>query len=165
MIIRSKREYLRFSKQLSGFRQMRKRVEKMIESYELDDDRTLTYIDGLINEIVERSENYEEISRDNNDYVEQTKTMELFDQLPQFLLKARLSLGWSQSELARQAGLTPPQICRYERTSYRSVSLSRAIEIATVLQNGLESKAQTIQALRKKQSDARSAASDILDCD
>lgn len=53
--------------------------------------------------------------------------------LPRALIQARILKGWSQTALADQLRLKPQQIQRYEATDYMSASLSRLIDVATVL--------------------------------
>src|SRR4051812_26112603 len=53
--------------------------------------------------------------------------------LPRVLIQARIAKGLSQTDLAEHLGLKPQQIQRYEATEYMSASLSRLIDVATVL--------------------------------
>src|SRR6185436_20841558 len=53
--------------------------------------------------------------------------------LPQALVKARISSGLSQKDLAEKLGLKEQQIQRYEATDYQQASLARLLEIADAL--------------------------------
>ena len=53
--------------------------------------------------------------------------------LPTLLIKARISRGLSQRELADRLGLKEQQIQRYEATDYNSAKWSRIREIAIAL--------------------------------
>jgi len=55
------------------------------------------------------------------------------DELPTVLIKARISQGLSQKDLAERIGLKEQQIQRYEATEYASASLSRIREVAGAL--------------------------------
>ena len=55
------------------------------------------------------------------------------DELPTVLIKARISQGLSQKDLAERAGLKEQQIQRYEATEYASASLTRIKEVANAL--------------------------------
>ena len=55
------------------------------------------------------------------------------DELPTVLIKARISQGLSQKDLAERIGLKEQQIQRYEATDYASASLSRIKEVASAL--------------------------------
>ena len=55
------------------------------------------------------------------------------DELPTVLIKARISQGLSQKDLAERIGLKEQQIQRYEATDYASASLSRIKEVANAL--------------------------------
>jgi transcriptional regulator with XRE-family HTH domain len=54
-------------------------------------------------------------------------------ELPEALVKARISRGWTQRELGRRMALAEQQIQRYEARLYRGVPLERLIEVADVL--------------------------------
>ncbi len=55
------------------------------------------------------------------------------DELPTVLIKARISQGLTQKDLAERVGLKEQQIQRYETTDYASASLTRIREVATAL--------------------------------
>jgi transcriptional regulator with XRE-family HTH domain len=52
--------------------------------------------------------------------------------------KLRKAVGWSQSELARKAGLTPAAICSIERIDNRMPKFETIKKIASALQVGQE---------------------------
>ena len=56
-----------------------------------------------------------------------------FEELPQALIKARISAGLTQKDLAQRLELKPQQIQRYEDTEYASVSLTRLVEVCKAL--------------------------------
>ena len=56
----------------------------------------------------------------------------LFD-LSVLLIKARISQGLSQRELAERIGVKEQQVQRYEATDYASASLTRIREVASAL--------------------------------
>jgi HTH-type transcriptional regulator/antitoxin HigA len=53
--------------------------------------------------------------------------------LATLLIKARISRGWSQRQLAEAPGVAEQQIQRYESTAYRSASLARMCDVADAL--------------------------------
>ena len=55
------------------------------------------------------------------------------EELPQVLIKARISAGLTQKDLAQRLELKSQQIQRYEDTEYASVSLTRLVEISKAL--------------------------------
>jgi transcriptional regulator with XRE-family HTH domain len=63
------------------------------------------------------------------------------------LIKARISLGWSQERLARELDMTKQQIQRYESTEYASASFRRILEIADALGVSLSVTATTGSSL------------------
>ena len=60
------------------------------------------------------------------------------DELPKTLIKARISLGFSQKKLGMLIGLQEQQIQRYESTDYESASISRIKEVARALNLEIE---------------------------
>ncbi|MDX2031461.1 MAG: helix-turn-helix transcriptional regulator [Blastocatellia bacterium] len=65
--------------------------------------------------------------------------------LPTELIRARVSAGLTQMELARRLGLKTQQIQKYEQHGYAMTSFSRLLEIAGVLE----------KAVREKQASSR----------
>jgi transcriptional regulator with XRE-family HTH domain len=63
--------------------------------------------------------------------------------LPLALLRARLSLGWTQERLAEELNMRKQQIQRYERTFYESASFRRILEVASALGVGVSGTAKT----------------------
>ena len=59
------------------------------------------------------------------------------------LIKARISLGWSQERLAEKLDMPKQQIQRYEATEYASASLRRILEVADALGVNLSGTATT----------------------
>jgi ribosome-binding protein aMBF1 (putative translation factor) len=59
--------------------------------------------------------------------------LELVAELPETLIRARISAGLSQRELAERLGLKEQQIQRYEATNYETASLRRVMEVARAL--------------------------------
>ena len=55
------------------------------------------------------------------------------DTLPSVLIEARIASGMSQTDLARQIGVQPQQVQRYEASNYMGASLTRLVEIARTL--------------------------------
>ena len=55
-------------------------------------------------------------------------------ELPTVLIKARISRGLSQKDLAERLGLHEQQIQRYEATDYASASLTRIKEVVGALE-------------------------------
>lgn len=53
--------------------------------------------------------------------------------LPKVLINARIASGWSQKELGAVLNMSAQQIQRYEATNYMGASLSRLIEISSIL--------------------------------
>ncbi|MCY3957120.1 MAG: helix-turn-helix domain-containing protein [Chloroflexi bacterium] len=61
------------------------------------------------------------------------KDLNVVADLPATLIKARISQGLSQKDLAERLSLKEQQIQRYEATDYASASLSRITEVVCAL--------------------------------
>ena len=59
--------------------------------------------------------------------------VESFDDLPHALVRARISAGLSQQDLAAKLGIKEQQIQRYEASDYQSASLARVGEVIKAL--------------------------------
>jgi ribosome-binding protein aMBF1 (putative translation factor) len=81
-------------------------------------------IDSLKKEIRE----YEELKS-------QKKPIIIYDleEFPEALIRARINKRLTQEQLAKQVGLKPQQIQRYEQNNYQGISIQRAIKIGNVL--------------------------------
>jgi HTH-type transcriptional regulator / antitoxin HipB len=60
-------------------------------------------------------------------------TIDRLSELPIALIKARISAGMTQGELADTIGIKEQQIQRYEANHYQAVGFDRLLEIAKVL--------------------------------
>ncbi len=56
-----------------------------------------------------------------------------FDDLPRSLIETRIARGKSQSDLARELGVAPQQVQRWEAEDYQSASFPMLCEIARLL--------------------------------
>jgi HTH-type transcriptional regulator / antitoxin HipB len=61
------------------------------------------------------------------------------DDLPIAIIKARISLGMTQKELAEKIGTQEQQIQRYEADRYAAISFERMMKIVTALGMSLKS--------------------------
>jgi ribosome-binding protein aMBF1 (putative translation factor) len=53
------------------------------------------------------------------------------ESIPINLIKARISLGWTQRDLAQRIGTTEQQIQKYESSDYKTASLKKVTEIVS----------------------------------
>ena len=77
----------------------------------------------------EEIEEYEQLQRKKKPHFK----LEQVNELPQTLIRARISSGLSQRELSARLGLKEQQIQRYEATNYETASLRRVLEVAAAL--------------------------------
>ena len=57
-----------------------------------------------------------------------------FHEIARILIQIRIAKGWSQTDLAREIGIEPQQIQRYEATDYEGASLTRLYDIVDALE-------------------------------
>ncbi|NOT63984.1 MAG: helix-turn-helix transcriptional regulator [Acidobacteria bacterium] len=57
--------------------------------------------------------------------------------LPLELIRARISAGLSEADLAKRLGLKPQQIHRYEEHDYETASFARILEIAQAIEQAV----------------------------
>src|SRR5439155_8805260 len=84
---------------------------------------------GQIQDLTNEVREYEAIWGSNKAIPE----LRSFDDLPNALVRARLSLGLTQKELADRLGLPEQQIQRYESNDYQTASVSRIREVIDAL--------------------------------
>jgi len=60
-------------------------------------------------------------------------TVDRLDDLPDVLIRARISNGWTQRELAEELGIKEQQVRRYEATRYKSAPFIRLAQVAIAL--------------------------------
>lgn len=63
------------------------------------------------------------------------------DDLGELLIKARISRGWSQAELAAELGMETQQVQRYEKYDWQKISFWRLQEVVDALDLGVEIRA------------------------
>jgi transcriptional regulator with XRE-family HTH domain/Zn-dependent peptidase ImmA (M78 family) len=103
----------------------KRRSESMSDKLQLEESAVREQVKELENEIKE----YHEIwgSRAT------IPALSSLQEIPGALIRARLSLGLSQKDLANTLGLKEQQIQRYEATDYQTASLATITEILKVL--------------------------------
>lgn len=89
----------------------------------------LSNFQTTLKELQEEAQEYEKIKAGE---VKQLK-IDKFSQIPEILIKARITKRWNQKQLAEKLGLKPQQIQRYEATFYESASFTRILEVIDAL--------------------------------
>jgi transcriptional regulator with XRE-family HTH domain len=74
------------------------------------------------------------------------------------LIKARITRGWTQEQLARRLSMPKQQVQRYEATEYSSASLRRVAEVADVLDFGFSANMRSSSGFELGSELARSLA-------
>ena len=76
----------------------------------------------------------------------EVEALRVVTDLPELLIKARISQGITQRELADRLGLKEQQIQRYEATDYATAKWSRIREVVGALSMELGGSAQDVEA-------------------
>ncbi len=132
-MIKNQRQYKITKAQWANLENAFSQVSDLIDSktgmerraYELQANALRSQIDELASEIAQ----YESLSSGKVSVLE----LHSLEELPQALIKARISAGLSQKDLADRLGLKEQQIQRYECTGYASSSISRIKEVIKAL--------------------------------
>ncbi len=85
----------------------------------------------------EQLREYEQLRRRRRNKLKVTELRSL----PMELIRARISAGLSEAELAKRLGLRPQQIQRYEEHDYETASFARILEIAQALDQAAHERA------------------------
>ncbi len=132
-MIANKRQYRITKAQLDRFEQA---LAEMATGRSRPADVSLSLaqaeIDGMwsqAEELRQQIAEYEELAAGRTQVLE----LDSFDQFPIALIKARISAGLSQKELAEKLGLKEQQIQRYEASAYASASVSRIQQVMDAL--------------------------------
>ena len=112
-------------KQYLSLLQSKKKQSKDQALANAEEDAIRTQINELENQIAE----YESLWASRTSMPE----LESFAEIPRALIKARISLGLSQRDLAERVGLKEQQIQRYESTEYETASIGRVAQIIDAL--------------------------------
>jgi ribosome-binding protein aMBF1 (putative translation factor) len=88
--------------------------------------------DALESQLSELSAQLEEYEKLRSGKLKKLKKSS-FQDLPMALIRARISKGLTQKDLARKLGVKEQQIQRYEETDYASASLNRINEVIKAL--------------------------------
>lgn len=132
-MIRNERQYRITKAQIRKFESaLSQEKEKGLEDDKVHPLLKNAYLDAIqsqLDDLREQLNDYEKLrSGEKEVYV-----LESFDDLPKYLIKARIASGLTQKELAERLGLKEQQIQRYEATEYKSANLSRLLQVIKAL--------------------------------
>jgi ribosome-binding protein aMBF1 (putative translation factor) len=88
-------------------------------------------LSSLMQELEEDIQAFEQLRGSHTEIL----NLDELEELPQQLIRARVSAGLTQAALAQRVGLKTQQIQRYETSQYASASLTRVIEIARAIRS------------------------------
>lgn len=132
-MIRNERQYRITKAQIRKFENaLTHRKDKSCADETLHPLLQNAYLDAMqsqLDDLRTQLTDYEKLRSGENEVYE----LESFDELPKYLIKARIASGLTQKELAERLGLKEQQIQRYEATEYKSANLSRILQVIKAL--------------------------------
>lgn len=130
-MIRNEREYKitraalgKFEKALTHIVQLRHKSKIEPWKLELQEKATLSMMEDFKIQLKE----YEKLKAGRF----KLSVLDSFESIPINLIRARISLGWTQRDLAQRIGTTEQQIQKYEASDYKTASLKKVTEIINV---------------------------------
>lgn len=76
--------------------------------------------------------------------------LDLIAEISNMLIKRRISLGWTQEDLAKRLGVRAQQVQNDEATNYESASLARLMRTAKILQRSKGTQEKVSQDKQRK---------------
>lgn len=132
-MIKNNRQYALTKKQLEHFYSSLEEVKKNPPTNKaLDPLFPKIYVEAIMSQIFDLEAELKEYEALVSGEIKTFECSSLAE-LPSLLIKARISMGLSQKELAEKLGLKEQQIQRYEATDYESASLSRLLEVSDAI--------------------------------
>jgi DNA-binding Xre family transcriptional regulator len=134
-MIKNDHERSRSRLRLNHLSRLRKHLEQLTKNWSMSEPELFEFLENRIGCLNQELLQYEspdcQIEFDAKSDI--FRFLEDLDQTGSYLIKARLSLGWSQADLAEKSGIDPRQISIYERGEYKTVSLKNAKRVAAAL--------------------------------
>ena len=132
-MIKNEREYRITKSQAAKFRQtldgLQRRTGGPVGVHPRIAQAQIDAVSSQLADLESELRDYESLQ--NGDF--QIERLEIVDELPMLLIKARIACRLSQKELAERLGLKEQQIQQYEATDYVSASFRRLREVAHAL--------------------------------
>jgi ribosome-binding protein aMBF1 (putative translation factor) len=132
-MIQNQRQYKITKAQAAKFEQSLQEFDQRPEAHPGVDPRFIqvmkSSMKGQLKTLRAEIAEYEKLQRTKPAKVK----LEQVNELPQALIRARISSGLSQRQLAERLGLKEQQIQRYESTNYQTASLRRIKEVVAAL--------------------------------
>jgi HTH-type transcriptional regulator/antitoxin HipB len=130
-MIKNERQYLITKKALHGFRESLAALERAAPAAKDAAAHAwqLAAVESQIATLAGEVEAYEQLQQPTSARAFSVT----LEQLPALLIRARITRGWSQRELAARLGLQMQKVQQYEATDYAGASLARLLEVAQAL--------------------------------
>jgi transcriptional regulator with XRE-family HTH domain/cytidylate kinase len=131
-MIKNERQFRITKAQADQFRRAIGEITASTQSDKVESILRKAELEGLRSQLSDLEREINEYERLRSGRVSTVK-VDSFEDVPSALVRARISAGLTQEQLAERLKLKAQQIQRYEATEYQSASLARLSEIARVL--------------------------------
>lgn len=133
-MIRTELERARLKSRLMSWRRMEKHLVSLFGHWNMDEPDLLNHIAGEMESMENQLQLYARRFADSDESKIDAPHLPLnIENLGSDLIQMRVSLGWSQGDLAQAARIRQQQISRYEVDSYAHVNVCTVQRIAAVL--------------------------------
>jgi DNA-binding XRE family transcriptional regulator len=144
-MIRTSRQHAESLRQRSEWINLKRVTLKTARGMSIREEELTAFFDGHIEKLEKELAVYQNaISQIELSDVDIIGHAEI---ISQSLLRMRVSLNISQTELAKRVGVCRQQINRYEKDGYREISLARAVAIAEVFEQSVQRRGKLHQEL------------------
>lgn len=133
-MIRSSKEFAAVRRERASLINLRVMTERVLRSYGISDQTVIAILNDTINKLGEDLNRYS-LHPPNQALIDDLRSQK---KLPELLIQARRSMGWSKADLARRMEISPQQIGRYESSMYSTISLSNAFVMVDLFSEELE---------------------------
>lgn len=122
---------------LTKLTRLRKHLDQLNHNWSMHEPELMEYIDIQITSLEDELKQYEARAHliESNPESDVFSFLSTLEETGSSLIKGRLSLSWTQADLARKAHLDSGNLSRYENNGYAKVSLEVALRIAQTLVN------------------------------
>lgn len=132
-MLKNDREYVSTKKKIRKLEDALRIADKTtVEMPDFIFDAMVAGIQSQIDDMKAEVQEYEQLAGSN------TIAVESLENIGELLIKARISHGYNQKNLAAKVGLSPQQIQKYEADEYQSADLKKIVEIAAALELTME---------------------------
>lgn len=133
-MIKSSKQLAAATRERAALINMRIMTERVLRNYGISDQTVITILNDSIDRLGDELNCYS-LNLPSQSLIDELRSQK---KLPELLIQARLSMGWSKADLARRMEMPRQQVARYESSMYSAISLSNAFDLIDLLSDELE---------------------------